>query len=134
MGVVVHVQSLVYYASCCICDSDESVLKTLSTNAAQPIFSARKEAIGWEEAYMISCSLNINIHVAICHQLNLELDKFFYSQLWKPAAAKEVSLQYLKSCRSKQRSYIRACIHACSHRLSVTIYTIYGASPGAIIA
>ena len=36
-----------------MCDSDESVLKMLSTNAAQPIFSARNEAIGWEEAYDI---------------------------------------------------------------------------------
>ena len=52
MGVVAHVQLLVYYASCCMCDSDESVLKILSTNAAQPIFSARNEAIGWEEAYV----------------------------------------------------------------------------------
>ena len=53
VGVVAHVQSLVHYASCCMCDSDESVLKMLSTNAAQPIFSARNEAIGWEEAYDI---------------------------------------------------------------------------------
>ena len=53
MGVVAHVQSLVHYASCCMCDSDESVLKMLSTNATQPIFSARNEAIGWEEAYDI---------------------------------------------------------------------------------
>ena len=53
MGVVAYVQSLVHYSSCCMCDSDESVLKMLSTNAAQPIFSARNEAIGWEEAYDI---------------------------------------------------------------------------------
>ena len=76
MGVVVHVQSLVHYASCCMRDSDESVLKMLSTNAAQPIFSARNDAIGWEEAYDILWS-----QLAICHQLNLELQKFFYSQL-----------------------------------------------------
>ena len=37
MGMVAHVQLLVHYASCCMCDSDESVLKMLSTNAAQPI-------------------------------------------------------------------------------------------------
>ena len=53
VGMVAHVQSLVHYTSCCMCDSDESVLKMLSTNAAQPIFSARNEAIGWEEAYDI---------------------------------------------------------------------------------
>ena len=52
MGVVAHVQSLVHYASCCMCDSDKSVLKMLSTNAAQPIFSARNKVIGWEEAYV----------------------------------------------------------------------------------
>ena len=89
VGMVAHVQSLVHYTSCCMCDSDKSVLKMLSTNAAQPIFSARNEAIGWEKL-MIFCSLNINIYVAIHHQLNLELEKVFYSQLQKPA--KEVSL------------------------------------------
>ena len=51
--MVAHVQLLVHYASCCMCDSDELVLKILSTNAARPIFSARNEAIGWEEAYDI---------------------------------------------------------------------------------
>ena len=34
--------------------------------------------------HMISCGLNINIHVAIRHQLHLELEKFFHSQLRKP--------------------------------------------------
>ena len=52
MGVVVHMQSLVHYASCCMWDSDKSVLKMLSTNTAQPIFSARNEVIGWEEPYV----------------------------------------------------------------------------------
>ena len=41
-------------AAChCVSDSSESVLKMLSANAAQPIFSARNEAIGWEEVYDI---------------------------------------------------------------------------------
>ena len=65
MGVVVHVQSLVHYASCCMCESDESVLKMLSTNAAQPIFPARNEAIGWEEAYDILWSQ----HQCLCCNL-----------------------------------------------------------------
>ena len=87
MGVVAIVQSLVHHASWCMhmCDSDESLLKKcLLTNAAQPIFSARNEAIGWEEAY--------DIHVAIHHApvKPIELEKFFYSQLQKPA--KEESL------------------------------------------
>ena len=36
-----------------MCESGDSVLKMLSANAAQPIFSARSEEIGWEEAYDI---------------------------------------------------------------------------------
>ena len=40
-------------AAAYVCDSDESVLKLLFTNAAHPIFFARSEVIGWEEAYDI---------------------------------------------------------------------------------
>ena len=53
-----------------MCDSGDSELKMLSANAARPIFSARNEAIGWEEAYdsysVVSTSI---IHAAIHHQL-----------------------------------------------------------------
>ena len=64
----------------------DSVLKMLSANAAQPIFSARNEAIGWEEVYDI---LRSQYQYSCCDSPP-ELEKFFYSQLRKPA--KEVSL------------------------------------------
>ena len=54
--------------------------------ATEPIFSARNETIGWEEAYD---NLQSQYQYTCCN-FPLEVVKCLYSKLWKPA--KEVNL------------------------------------------
>ena len=80
-------------------------------------FSARNEAIGWEEAY--------DIHVAIHHApvKPIELEEVFLFSATEASKRRKLVIEVL----SKQRSYIATCMHVVQHRLSVTSYTVYGA-------
>ena len=59
----------------CVMVTSRCLKCCLATNAAQPISLLETRQLAGKK-HMISCGLNINIHVAIRHQLNLELVLF----------------------------------------------------------
>ena len=99
-------------AAACVIVTSQCLKCCLLSNAAQPIFSARNEAIGWEEAYTYDI-LRSQHKYSCCNSPPVKPragEVFLFSAT---EASKRSSLQYLKCCQSKQRSYIATSMHAC---------------------